>query len=75
MSDLIELLSDLAFLESTPSDMDRRAISLMFNMKKQLDDFCADLTMSANLAAASRCNDEYSIVNTTKTYANYCGHD
>ena len=66
MSDLIELLADLALLESTPLDMDRRAMSLIFSIKEQADDFCADFTMSANLAAASRRNDEYYMVSIPK---------
>lgn len=66
MSDLIELLSDLALLEATPWDMNRRAMSLIFSIKKQADDLCADLTMSANLAAASRHNDEYHTVSIPK---------
>ncbi|CAD6591290.1 MAG: hypothetical protein ASARMPRED_005296 [Alectoria sarmentosa] len=57
MSDLIDLLSDLALLESTPSDMNQGAMSLIFNVKKQLDDFCAELTMSTNLAAALHHDD------------------
>ena len=66
MSDLIDLLSDLALLESTPSDMNQGAMSLIFNVKKQLDDFCAELTMSTNLAAALHHDDGYSTVGTPK---------
>ena len=62
MSDLIELLSDLAPLESTSPDMDQHAMSLLLNIKEQLDDLCADLTMSVNIAVASRHNDGYSVV-------------
>lgn len=66
MSDLIELLSDLALLESTSPDMDQHAMSLLFNIKEQLDDLCADLTMSVNIAAASRHNDGYPVVSIEK---------
>ena len=73
MSNLIELLSDLALLESTPSDMDHSALSLIFNMKEQLDDFLADLTTSAPLAATPSHNDEYSMVSTSRLIQ--LGHD
>ncbi len=66
MSDLIELLSDLALLESTSPDMDQHATSLLFNIKEQLDDLCADLNMSVNIAAASRHNDGYPVVSIKK---------
>ena len=63
MSDLIELLSDLAHLEPTLSDWDQanteqREMRLNFD-KEELEDFCAHHTMSANSAVASSQNDEY----------------
>lgn len=63
MSDLIELLSDLAHLEPTLSDWDQadteqREMSLNFDEEK-LEDLGAHHTMSANSAVASSQNDEY----------------
>lgn len=46
--------------------MDQRAVSLIFNIKREIDEFLANLTMSANLAATSPHNDEYSTVSTSK---------
>lgn len=66
MSGLVELLSDLAILESTPSNMDRCAMSLLCDIKEQLDEFYANLIMSANLAVASRHTDQYSTVSLSK---------
>lgn len=62
MSTLVDFLSDLALLESTPSDMDGRAINLILDMKMQLDEFCADHNTTANSVSVSR--DEYYIVST-----------
>ena len=64
MSTLVEFLSDLALLESTPLDMDGRAINLILDVKLQLDEFCADHNTSANFASISR--DGYHIVSTSK---------
>ena len=64
MSALVEFLSDLALLESTPLDMDGRAINLILDMKMQLDEFCADHNTSANIVSVSR--DGYHIVSTSK---------
>lgn len=63
MSDLIELLSDLAHLEPTLSnwdqaDTEQREMSLNFD-KEELEDFCAHHTMPVNSAVASSQNDEY----------------
>ena len=80
MSDLIELLSDLGHLESTKSELDRtyteqHAMSLIFDMREQLEDLCADHTMSANSAVASVQNDEYSTASTSKICTTHSGHD
>ena len=66
MSDLIELLSDIASLESTRLDMDQHVMSLLFNIKEQLDNLYTNSTMSANLAAASGHHNEYSTVSISK---------
>lgn len=63
---LLSYSSNLAILESTWLDMDQRAMSLLFNIKEQLDDLYTDLTLSANLAAASGYNNEYSTVSISK---------
>ena len=65
MSTLVEFLSDLALLESTPLDMDGRAINLILDMKMQLDEFCADHNTLANSVSVS-C-DGYYIVSTAKS--------
>ena len=65
MSTLVEFLSDLALLESTPLDMDGRAINLILDMKMQLDEFCADHNILANSVSVSR--DGYYIVSTSKS--------
>ena len=65
MSTLVEFLSDLALLESTPLDMDGRAINLILDMKTQLDEFCADHNTSANVVSVSR--DGYHIVSISKS--------
>ena len=62
MSTLVEFLSDLALLESTPLDMDGRAINLILDMKMQLDEFCADHNATADYVSVSR--DGYHIVST-----------
>ena len=59
MSELIELLSDLAMLDSTQVDMDQSPTNLISKIKNQLDAFHTELTTSINLAAASLYNDEY----------------
>ena len=62
MSILVEFLSDLALLESTPLDMDGRAMNLILDMKMQLDEFCADYNTLANFVPVLR--DGYHIVST-----------
>ena len=74
MSTLVEFLSDLALLESTPLDMDGRAINLILDMKMQLDEFCADHNTLSSFVSVSR--DGYHVVSTSKSlddFTDNCG--
>ena len=66
MSNLVGLLSDLALIESTISDMDQHFMSLIFELKNCLDKICAEITISANSAAVSHPSDTHSTVSTLK---------
>ena len=78
MSDLIELLSDLAHLEPTQSDFDQadsgqREMSLNYE-KDELEDFCTHHTMSGDSAFASSQNDGYFSASTLKICTICTGH-
>lgn len=62
MSRLIEPLSDLARLESTPSGMDSRVTNHPYNMKTQLNRSSADLNKYVNSATTSHNYEHFMVV-------------
>ena len=66
MSDLIELLSDLALLESNISNMDQHYMSQISDLKEDVNKVYTNVISSANLPAASRQNNVYPGVSALK---------